>query len=103
MNKLDATVLLRQADEMEQNSRTLRRLANAMAELPTPLGAHVLLLADALHPYGLCIVRRDVLEIAKTAIDAWDADEADHPDDVRKRQQAVLSAIHKSLNPPIVP
>lgn len=94
-----AEMLLRQADEMAANAKTLRGLANAMGSMPATLGSHVITLAIALQRYDLCIVHREVLETAKAAIEAHDADEADHPQEAYRQQGEALQAIEQSLRP----
>jgi hypothetical protein len=94
-----AAAMLRQADEMAANATALRQLANAIGETPEPLGHHVISLAVALHRYGVCLVTREVLEIAKAAIEAHDPDDADHPREAVERQRVALQAIEQSLWP----
>jgi hypothetical protein len=95
----NAEGLLRQADEMARNATALRQLANAIGSTPDPLGHHVITLAVALHRYGVCLVTREVLEIAKAAIEVHDPDEVDHPQQFAEQQRVALQAIEQSLKP----
>lgn len=96
---MNALAMLHQADQMEANAKNLRRLANALGEMPTPLGAHVLVLAQALRPYGLCLIHRDALEVANTALQAFDSDESDHPQEAYRQQVEALMAVGRAIHP----
>lgn len=96
---MNADILLRKADELAENARVLRQLAGQVAELTEPLGYQVISLAIRLKRHGLCIVHRDALETMQAFIEAIDPDEADHPREVQRRQQALLKAIEQALHP----
>jgi hypothetical protein len=96
---VNADLLLRKADEMAENARVLRQLAGQVAELTEPLGHQVISLAIRLKRHGLCIVHRDVLSTAAAFIESSDADEADHPREVARRQQSLLKSIDQALHP----
>lgn len=96
---MSADLLLRKADELAENAKTLRQIAGALAEATDPLGYQVITLAIRLKRHRLCIVHRDALETMQAFIEAIDPDEADHPREVASRKQALLKSIDQALHP----